>query len=282
MDELKKKRQERAEKTLDSIDGVLDNFGRSLIENYSHPEFAEHLAQTPLTGAGVEALAKATAEKRPALFVTAQFGNHEAPRQILTRVGHSVAGRYRPFTNPYFDADYRRTIGALGGTVFAQGRRGTIGLIRYLREANQGAILREGMNVVIAGRPNAGKSSLLNALAGQERAIVTDIAGTTRDVLKEHIHIDGMPLHIIDTAGLRDTGDAVEKIGIERAWAEIEKADRVLFMVDARDTDATDPHRYRCIEQHATDDAHQGHCADGQDDRRTRLRVQVSEKKRTP
>ncbi|WKE65677.1 tRNA uridine-5-carboxymethylaminomethyl(34) synthesis GTPase MnmE [Gallaecimonas kandeliae] len=108
--------------------------------------------------------------------------------------------------------------------------------------ARQGSLLRDGMRVVIAGRPNAGKSSLLNALAGREAAIVTDIAGTTRDVLREHIHIDGMPLHIIDTAGLRDTGDAVEKIGIERAWAEIEQADRVLFMVDATDTQATDPH----------------------------------------
>ncbi|WP_429196663.1 GTPase, partial [Aeromonas veronii] len=81
-------------------------------------------------------------------------------------------------------------------------------------EAKQGALLREGMKVVIAGRPNAGKSSLLNALAGRESAIVTEIAGTTRDVLREHIHLDGMPLHIIDTAGLRDTQDKVEQIGI--------------------------------------------------------------------
>lgn len=81
-------------------------------------------------------------------------------------------------------------------------------------EARQGSLLREGMKVVIAGRPNAGKSSLLNALAGREAAIVTDIAGTTRDVLREHIHIDGMPLHIIDTAGLREASDEVERIGI--------------------------------------------------------------------
>lgn len=114
-------------------------------------------------------------------------------------------------------------------------------LDRVTEAANQGSLMRDGMTVVIAGRPNAGKSSLLNALAGNERAIVTDIAGTTRDVLREHIHIDGMPLHIIDTAGLRDTPDAVERIGVERAWQEIEQADRVLLMVDASETDATDP-----------------------------------------
>ncbi|OAT50254.1 GTPase/tRNA-U34 5-formylation enzyme [Proteus hauseri ATCC 700826] len=108
-------------------------------------------------------------------------------------------------------------------------------------QAHQGSLLREGMKVVIAGRPNAGKSSLLNALAGREAAIVTDIAGTTRDVLREHIHIDGMPLHIIDTAGLREASDKVERIGIERAWKEIEQADRVLFMVDSTTTDATAP-----------------------------------------
>ncbi|WP_137224112.1 MULTISPECIES: tRNA uridine-5-carboxymethylaminomethyl(34) synthesis GTPase MnmE [Shewanella] len=108
--------------------------------------------------------------------------------------------------------------------------------------AKQGSIIREGMKVVIAGRPNAGKSSLLNALAGKESAIVTEIAGTTRDVLREHIHLDGMPLHIIDTAGLRDTLDTVEQIGIERAWAEIASADRVLFMVDGTTTEAVNPH----------------------------------------
>ncbi|MEA3252529.1 MAG: tRNA uridine-5-carboxymethylaminomethyl(34) synthesis GTPase MnmE [Pseudomonadota bacterium] len=107
--------------------------------------------------------------------------------------------------------------------------------------AGQGALMREGMNVVIAGRPNAGKSSLLNALTQQETAIVTEIAGTTRDVLREHIHLDGMPLHVIDTAGLRDTPDAVEQIGVARAWAEIEKADRVLLLVDAATDAATDP-----------------------------------------
>ncbi|MBX9912638.1 MAG: tRNA uridine-5-carboxymethylaminomethyl(34) synthesis GTPase MnmE [Pseudomonadaceae bacterium] len=114
-------------------------------------------------------------------------------------------------------------------------------LALVLKQAGQGALLREGMTVVIAGRPNAGKSSLLNALAGHEAAIVTAIAGTTRDVLREHIHIDGMPLHVVDTAGLRDTDDHVEKIGVERALKAIHEADRVLLVVDANAPEALDP-----------------------------------------
>lgn len=100
--------------------------------------------------------------------------------------------------------------------------------------AGQGRLLRDGMTVVIAGRPNAGKSSLLNDLAGRETAIVTAVPGTTRDVLRERISIDGMPLHVIDTAGLRESDDLVEREGIRRAWAEIETADRVLVVVDDR------------------------------------------------
>ena len=98
--------------------------------------------------------------------------------------------------------------------------------------AGQGRLLRDGMTVVIAGRPNAGKSSLLNQLAGRETAIVTDIPGTTRDVLRELISIDGMPLHVIDTAGLRDSLDPIEQEGVRRAWAEISNADRILLLVD--------------------------------------------------
>jgi len=114
-------------------------------------------------------------------------------------------------------------------------------LSTVLREAGQGALLRDGMTVVIAGRPNAGKSSLLNALAGRESAIVTDIAGTTRDLLREHIHIDGMPLHVVDTAGLRTAVDQVEQIGVERALQAIREADRVLLVVDANAPEAGDP-----------------------------------------
>jgi len=99
--------------------------------------------------------------------------------------------------------------------------------------ARQGSLLREGMSVVIAGPPNAGKSSLLNALAGYEAAIVTEVPGTTRDLLREQIAIDGLPLHVIDTAGLRETRDRVEIEGIRRARAELERADRALILVDA-------------------------------------------------
>lgn len=106
-----------------------------------------------------------------------------------------------------------------------------------LAQARQGSILRDGMSVVIAGKPNAGKSSLLNALAGKDAAIVTEIAGTTRDTLMEHISIDGMPVHVTDTAGLRHSDDIVEQEGIRRAMKAIQEADRILLVVDA----ATDP-----------------------------------------
>ena len=114
---------------------------------------------------------------------------------------------------------------------FARLRSGLDGL---LVRSRQGKVLRDGLQVVLAGVPNVGKSSLLNRLAGEDRAIVTHVAGTTRDVLREAIEIDGVPLHVADTAGLREAGDAVERIGVERAWREIERADVVLLLVDAR------------------------------------------------
>lgn len=113
-------------------------------------------------------------------------------------------------------------------------------LANVMQRATQGAILREGIKVVIAGQPNAGKSSLLNALAGAELAIVTPIAGTTRDKVTQLIQIDGVPLHVVDTAGLREALDEVEKIGVERAWSEIQSADAVLFLHDLTQQNAPD------------------------------------------
>ncbi len=108
-----------------------------------------------------------------------------------------------------------------------------------LKQSKQGLVLREGLHVVLAGEPNVGKSSLLNALSGEDLAIVTDIAGTTRDKVTQLIHIQGVPITVVDTAGLRDTTDKIESIGIERSWAEISKADVVLNLKDATKSNQT-------------------------------------------
>ncbi len=106
-------------------------------------------------------------------------------------------------------------------------------LDEVLAQARQGALLRDGLNVVLIGQPNVGKSSLMNQLAGYEVAIVTEIAGTTRDTVREAIQIQGVPLHIVDTAGLRETSDTIERMGIERTWSAVEQADIALLLIDA-------------------------------------------------
>ena len=116
----------------------------------------------------------------------------------------------------------------------ARGRlaRATAGVDAVLARARQGALLRDGLHIVLAGQPNVGKSSLLNALAGAELAIVTATPGTTRDKVAQTIQIEGVPLHVVDTAGLRDASEEVERIGVERSWAEIERADAIVFLHD--------------------------------------------------
>jgi tRNA modification GTPase len=136
---------------------------------------------------------------------------------------------------PEEDIDFLRQSDAQGQLTKLQQ-----GLNRVMQKARQGALLREGIKVVIAGQPNAGKSSLLNALAGAELAIVSAVAGTTRDKVQQTIQIEGVPLHVIDTAGLRDSNDEVEKIGIARAWDAIADADAVLFLHDLTRATATE------------------------------------------
>ncbi len=118
-----------------------DNFGRTLIENYSWQEFGKQLAQTKPTGAGLRALENAVSAKRPVIFVTGHFGNHEAPRQVLTAMGHTIGGLYRPMQNAYFNDHYAKTMTSWGGPVFAQGRRGTMGFVRHLRGGGLGTLL---------------------------------------------------------------------------------------------------------------------------------------------
>ncbi len=130
---------------------------------------------------------------------------------------------------PEEDIDFLRKADAFGRMSRLQ-----IRLTEVFDRAQQGKLLQSGLHVVLAGQPNVGKSSLLNRLAGDELAIVTPVAGTTRDALRSTIQIEGIPLHIIDTAGLRETDDEVESIGIERSWREIERSDVVLVVVEAR------------------------------------------------
>ncbi|MFG5380319.1 lysophospholipid acyltransferase family protein [Yoonia sp. R2-816] len=141
----------------DLAESCCDNFGRTLIENYSWEEFGTRLADTTPTGAGLEPLAEAAAAKRPVIFVTAHFGNHEAPRQVLTRMGHTIGGLYRPMQNAYFNAHYAKTMTSWGGPVFQQGRRGTMGFARHLKSGGMGTLLFDvsatGPKLPFLGKP---------------------------------------------------------------------------------------------------------------------------------
>ena len=172
-----------------------------------------------------------TAARSAARSMTGEFSN--AINALLAQLIHLRMLVEATLDFPEEDIDFLQKADAQGQLLRLQTT-----LAKVMHSASQGSILREGIKVVIAGQPNAGKSSLLNALAGAELAIVTPIAGTTRDKVSQLIQIDGVPLHVVDTAGLREALDEVEKIGIERAWAEIESADAVLFLHDLTQQDA--------------------------------------------
>jgi len=172
-----------------------------------------------------------TAARSAARSMSGEFS--QAVNALLEKLIHLRMLVEATLDFPEEDIDFLQKADARGQLVSLQQ---TLHVV--MQRSGQGAILREGIKVVIAGQPNAGKSSLLNALAGAELAIVTPIAGTTRDKVMQLIQLDGVPLHVVDTAGLRDAGDGlqdideVEKIGIERAWTEIQSADAVLFLHD--------------------------------------------------
>ena len=173
-----------------------------------------------------------TAARSAARSMSGEFSN--AVNALLAQLIHLRMLVEATLDFPEEDIDFLQKADAQGQLI-----RLHSALAGVMRNAQQGSILREGIKVVIAGQPNAGKSSLLNALAGAELAIVTPIAGTTRDKVTQLVQIDGVPLHIVDTAGLREALDEVEKIGVERAWAEIKSADAVLFLHDLTQLGAT-------------------------------------------
>lgn len=158
--------------------------------------------------------------------------NGEFSREISALLGQLI--ELRALTEATLDFPDEEVDFLIAADAFGRLDRLQERLHKVFARARQGSLLQGGMQVVLVGQPNVGKSSLLNRLAGDELAIVTPHAGTTRDALKSSIQIEGVPLHIIDTAGLRDTDDEVEKIGIARTWREIERADVILLLADAR------------------------------------------------
>ncbi len=137
---------------------VCDNFGRTLIENYSYKEFGERLKSVVPTGDGLTAVAEAHASGRPVIFVTGHFSNHEAPRHVLTNAGYEIGGLFRKMTNPYFNDHYAKTMTSWGGPVFEQGRSGTIGFARHLKGGGFGTLLfdvnaTDGIPIPFMGRP---------------------------------------------------------------------------------------------------------------------------------
>ena len=191
-------------------------------------DLAQAEAIADLIDASTEAAARSAARS-----MSGEFSN--AVNALLSQLIHLRMLVEATLDFPEEDIDFLQKADAQGQLARLQST-----LASVMHKAQQGSILREGIKVVIAGQPNAGKSSLLNALAGAELAIVTPIAGTTRDKVSQLIQIDGVPLHVVDTAGLREALDEVEKIGVERAWTEIQSADAVLFLHDMTQQDATD------------------------------------------
>lgn len=192
-------------------------------------DLAQAEAIADLIDSGSEHAARAAMRSLSGEFSTCVRSVVEAVTDLRAQIEASI-------DFPDEDADF-----LADGEVASRTRRILDELDLLAASARQGALLRDGLVVAIAGAPNAGKSSLLNRLAGHDAAIVTEVAGTTRDVLREDIVLDGLPVRLIDTAGLRESGDPIEQEGVRRARAEIARADHVLMVVDAADPAAVKP-----------------------------------------
>ena len=218
-----------SDKTSDVEKQTLPNLRLAKPGEFTERAFLNHkldLAQAEAVADLIDASTEAAARGASRTLVGAFSQEIEQLRSALIHLRTLVEAT---LDFPEEEIDFLQQADARGQLSRLQGN-----LARVMQKTQQGALLREGVRVVIAGQPNAGKSSLLNALAGAELAIVTPIAGTTRDAVQQTIQIDGVPVHVVDTAGLRakQEADEVERIGIDRAWQHIEAADAVLFVHD--------------------------------------------------
>ncbi len=174
---------------------VCNNFGRTLIENYSWKAFGAHLAQTEPQGPGIDALLQAEEDGKPVIFVTGHYGNHEAPRHVLTQMGLTIGGLYRPMSNPFFNDHYAKTMSSWGGPVFAQGRAGTIGFAKHLKSGGMATLLFDvanagGINIPFLGHPARTATSAAD-LANRLDAVVIPYFGVRQpDGLSFDIHVE--------------------------------------------------------------------------------------------
>lgn len=171
-----------------------DNFGRTLIENYSWRDFATRLADTMPKGPGLAALQQAAADRRPVIFATGHFGNHEAPRQVLTRLGYDIGGLYRPMQNAFFNAHYARTMTSWGGPVFEQGRQGTMGFVRHLRGGGMGTLLfdvaAKGPAIPFLGQPAHTATSIAEIALRTDALVIPYFGVRQADGLSFEIVLD--------------------------------------------------------------------------------------------
>ena len=219
-----------ADKRRALAEACCDNFGRTLIENYAWSEFGQRLVDTNPTGAGVAAREEAARTKRPVIFVTAHFGNHEAPRQVLTRLGHVIGGLYRPMQNPYFNAHYAKTMTSWGGPVFAQGRRGTMGFARHLKSGGMGTLLfdvsAKGIAIPFLGH-NASTSTSAADIALKIDALVIPYFGIRQP--------DGLSFEVAVEKPIRhDTPRAMMAAMTQRLEAQIARHPEQWFWIHRR------------------------------------------------
>lgn len=178
----------------------LDNAGRTIIENYSWREFGRCLADTQATGPGLDALDDARAAGRPVLFVTGHYGNHEAPRQVLTRMGHRIGGLYKPMRNPYFNAHYVRTMTEMSGPVFPKGARGTRGFVRHLKSGGMATLLfdvhdSDGVALPFLGRPALTSTSAAGLALRFDAALIPYFGIRAPDGLGFSVELDAPIAH---------------------------------------------------------------------------------------